>query len=674
MKKFFLYICFAVITISVFFIGNKINEVNANEYPFNGIIVADALVIHKTSSLSSDEVTQLAYGTRVEITNKINNVYEMKYDNGKIGYGAASYVINVDAATKTDNTSGIETYVDYCTALGNQGFPESYCPYLYHLHSKYPKWTFKVDKMSKSLDDMAKSEEWKTVLQTANSNYWLSSSPIEGDYYYIKSNVIKSFMDPRNSLFEKYIFQFQNLQKSVDVYNDTAMKNITGSGHLSKYISYYVQAGKNEGVTPIHMITRSAQEGMNKSTYGSVSGTYTTDKGYYTPEGYSVDGYYNFFNVGAWEETGYTTVGRGLAYGAGLLEDAACISKDANGKHYYDETKCPKLSDQRPWNTPEKAIIGGAYFLAEKYVKVGQNTLFFQKFNISSQINQDKLFTHQYMTNIYAPVNEGAIMYNGYNAGGLLNSEFEFLIPVYQNMGDIYQPIDKNGETRLSTIKINNEVITGFDSDVVEYDINVITTENTINVVATSMAGTTSVSGTGSYTFVNDKARVEINTVAEDGSVLKYVVNVTKVTPENKVSVKDIVSKLAVKINGNIMYGISPGTNASTLINTVVNNKGKAKIYNANGNEKASGSLATGDKIVINGTSDAATYTIAVRGDTSGDGLIKINDLILVQSHILGTKGLSGAKLFAGDTSYDGVVKINDLILIQSKILGKGNL
>ena len=81
-----------------------------------------------------------------------------------------------------------------------------------------------------------------------------------------------------------------------------------------------------------------------------------------------------------------------------------------------------------------------------------------------------------------------------------------------------------------------------------------------------------------------------------------------------------------------------------------------------------------GDKIVINGSSDAATYYIAVRGDTSGDGVVKINDLILVQSHILGTRLLTDVRLYAGDVNYDGAIKINDLILVQSHILGKGNL
>ena len=300
--------------------------------------------------------------------------------------------------------------------------------------------------------------------------------------------------------------------------------------------------------------------------------------------------------------------------------------------------------------------------------------MFYQKFNIGSVIPEDKLYTHQYMTNIYAPANESSTMYDAYAAGNLLNSEFEFLIPVYNNMGDVYQPVDKNGETRLKEIKVNNEVITGFDSDVVEYNINVITTENTINVAATAMAETTTITGVGSYTFNNDVAVVEINTVAEDGGTAKYVITVKKVLPENIVTVEDIISKMAVKVNGSTLYGISPGTNASTLINTVVNNKGTAKIYNSAGKLKASGNLATGDKIVINGTSEAYTYTIAVRGDTSGDGLIKINDLILIQSHILGTRKLTDVKFFAGDVNYDGSAKINDLILVQSKILGKGNL
>ena len=679
MKKIFMYLCFALLAIVFFFVNKDIHNVNANVYPFNGVIVADSLILHSEPNYNNaTATTQIAYGSRVKVISEVGSMYLIEFDNGQQGYGSKKYILNVDSNTTSSDVPGIETYTDYCNTLKGKNFPESYCPYLYYVHSKHPKWNFEADVIGKTLDEVSLAEQGKNVLQTGNPNYWYSSTPIEGDYYYVKSNVVASFMDPRNSLFEKYMFQFLDLEKNTDVYNETAMKEITGlNGNLTDKINFYAQAGVNEGVNPIHMLTRSVQEGMNKKTYGSVSGTYSTDYNRYGPQGYILNGYYNYFNVGAWAADGYTTVGRGLAYAGGLLEDSSCIiAEEVDGvvvRHYYDETKCPPLSDQRPWNTPEKAILGGSKFLAQRYVKKGQNTLFYQKFNIGTKSQRDP-YTNQYMTNIYAPVSESSIMYNAYVTGGLIDSPFEFLIPVYTNMGDVYQPVDKNGETRLSEIKVNNELITGYDKDVVEYDINVITASDKVDVSATAMESTTTVSGTGEYTFVDDQVKVEINTVAEDGSILKYVVTIKRVLPENKVTVEEIVAKMAVKINGNVMYGISPGTNASTIINTVVTNKGSAKVYDAAGNLKANGTLATGDKVVINGSSDAATYYIAVRGDTSGDGVVKINDLILVQSHILGTRLLTDVKLFAGDVNYDGVVKINDLIIVQSYILGKGNL
>ena len=54
--------------------------------------------------------------------------------------------------------------------------------------------------------------------------------------------------------------------------------------------------------------------------------------------------------------------------------------------------------------------------------------------------------------------------------------------------------------------------------------------------------------------------------------------------------------------------------------------------------------------------------------------MVKINDLILVQSHILGKTKLTNEKLYAADVNYDSYVKINDLILVQSYILGKISL
>ena len=40
-----------------------------------------------------------------------------------------------------------------------------------------------------------------------------------------------------------------------------------------------------------------------------------------------------------------------------------------------------KYAQQAGWNTPEKAILGGAQFIANNYIKSGQNTLYKMRFN-----------------------------------------------------------------------------------------------------------------------------------------------------------------------------------------------------------------------------------------------------------------------------------------------------
>ena len=135
--------------------------------------------------------------------------------------------------------------------------------------------------------------------------------------------------------------------------------------------------------------------------------------------------------------------------------------------------------------------------------------------------------------------------------------------------------------------------------------------------------------------------------------------------PENKVTVNDIVSKLAVKVSGNIMYGVSPGLQVNTLINSIVTSKGSAKVYDGYGNEKTNGILATYDKIVIEGTSDSATYYLAVRGDVNGDGNVDFNDMVKVNTFRLNKSTLEEEFIRAADVTEDGVVDFKDLVEIN---------
>lgn len=666
-------------------------------FPFNGIINADSLVVYKGNTTDSGVLTELAYGTSVTVLeDATTKFYKISFDNGTIGYTWKSYIINVDNSVLTSDASGsgVETYNDYCNKLVTDGFDKSYCPYLYYLHSKYPLWKFVPEKIGVTLESATQSEEGKVVLQTGNTNYWYSTKPIEGSYYYINDTVIASFMDPRNSLFEETIFQFLDLEQSKAIVNDTALMSIAGTnGNLRNYLTEFKEAGLNNEINPLHIMARSKQEGANKSSYdeetdtyvasySAVAGLYTTTYGRTSSQGYSLDGYYNFFNIGSYADSEYAyTVQRGLAYAAGFIGNDSCITIGEDGLAYYDATKvydedkvCGELTYQRPWNTPAKAILGGSEFIASGYVKKGQDTLYFQKFNVSSYSQYNK-YTHQYMTNIFAPMSESGTLFSAYTAGNLLNSEFVFVIPVYENMPeDNYQAVDKSSNSRLSSVTINDKAFTEFDADVVEYNYNLVTTEDTFKVGAKTEDSLSTVVGTGDYTFVDGVATITLVVTAEDESTTTYAINVKKVVPEEVVTVDDIVSKMGIKVNGDIIYSVSPDTAISTLVNTVTKNKGEASVTDSTGKAKASGSYVTGDKITIKGTSESKTFTIAVRGDINGDGMVKINDLILVQSHILEKNILTGVKFYAADVNYDGYIKINDLILVQSHILEKSNL
>jgi len=679
MKKFVKYMFITSFVLSIFLILMNVKYVDAGEtYPFNGTIVADVLAVHKTDDYyNSSEVTQLSYGSKVVVTGQGANGsrYIIKYDGDKVGYVSKNYVVNVDANYLTKDAANVETYSSYCQSLKSKGFPDSYCPYLYYLHSQHPKWVFNADYIDKTLAEVAKNELWKNVLQTENSNYWISDSPIEGNYYYVNEAVISSYLDPRNSMFETQIFQFLDYEATKDIANDDALRYISGTGNLSDYFNDFKAAATANGVNPLHLLSRSLNEGANNRAYTAINGQYTTTYGRYATNGMSLDGYYNFFNIGAWATSEYTTVGRGLAYAAGFLEkDKACFITQQDGSITYDEEKCGSLSYGRPWNTQAKAIAGGAMFISASYVKMGQNTNYFEKFNVSSNAKYD-LFTHQYMTNIYAPAAEALTVSNAYRKGNLMDSAFTFIIPVYKDMGaDIYQPIDKDSNSKLKSIVVDGKEITGFDSDVVEYSYNCVTDADGVEVSALALSTKSKVTGTGKKNFKDGVASYSIVVTAENGDKTTYKLTVKKVVKEKEIKLNDIVSKMGVKLNDTYMYQISPGTNVTGLVETVTSNKGTATVVDSSGKAKTSGILATGDSITISGTIEKKTYKIAIRGDTNGDGIISVLDLLRCQKHILQTIILEGEQYYASDTNYDGVINVLDLLKIQKHILGTESL
>ena len=90
----FISLCFTFLLLLIISLYSNSEEVIANSFPFNGLIYADALVMRSEASNSSSKVTEIVYGSRVNVTGESGKFYKVTYD-GKAGYILKSYVLNV---------------------------------------------------------------------------------------------------------------------------------------------------------------------------------------------------------------------------------------------------------------------------------------------------------------------------------------------------------------------------------------------------------------------------------------------------------------------------------------------------------------------------------------------------------------------------------------------------
>lgn len=328
----------------------------------------------------------------------------------------------------------ISTYIDAAEKKeGIENFPDSYKPYLLELKKKYPNWHFVA--LYTNLD-------WKYVIDNENifgknlvpksySDRWKNTKPgqhnVEVDSGWVDSSrrAVEYAMDPRNFLNNVRIFQFEGLSYDEKTNNkegiekilygtefyDKIVQYVTSSGNAvtmnSKYSDLILKAGKTSAVSPYHLASRIKQEVGPFLSHASISGTVSGYKGLY-----------NFYNIGA------TSSSEPM----GAIKNGLQYAKD--GKGASEQTKTKYLI---PWNNKEKAITGGGIFIGSSYINIGQDTIYLQKFHVTSN-NGGELFWHQYMTNVLAPYSESKLIYNGYANMNMLNNSMTFIIPVYNNM------------------------------------------------------------------------------------------------------------------------------------------------------------------------------------------------------------------------------------------------
>ena len=263
------------------------------------------------------------------------------------------------------------------------------------LQAQYPNWTFKVLYTDLNWSDVISNEYVghnsgpRNMIQ-ATTNYqgqWICPicSYTNSTWRCASQAAIEYMMDPRNSLNSSDIFQFEEL--TINGCDINAINSMISGTFLQGHANEIANSANATQINPYYIIARLIQEqGRNGSATSS-----------------GASGYYNPFNIGA---TGNSD--------AEEIENAINYAK------------------KQGWNTLEKAITGGINFIANDYIKQGQNTLYFQKFDVEN--NYNGLYWHQYMQNLMAAQSEGNTLRKTYVDINSVSSSHTFIIPLYKNM------------------------------------------------------------------------------------------------------------------------------------------------------------------------------------------------------------------------------------------------
>ena len=571
--------------------------------------------------------------------------YRIQYYGDQTGYICKNYVTLKENTVATDEA--------YTQVLKTAGFPDTYIPFLTYLHNKYPNWQFQAKNTGFDFSYAVSAEEGKNYMQTKNDFYRISSTPAEGSSWFtVNTGVIAFYMDPRNWLTEERIFMFEKLDynESMEESYLALTKGIFGSGALGAdtYTIPMVTAGRTNHISPVAIASRIRVEvGAN--------GSDSTNGCEFTFKGQKYSGYYNFFNIGAYAETidgvTYNPVVRGLAYAAKLISRSGEV-----------------------WNNVETAIVEGSRFLANGYINKGQGTQYYQKFNVSPDASASH-FTHQYMTNIQAPATEGNKSYDSYRGANMLGEGFIFEIPIYNNM-PAYTSLPNSGDVNneLSSLEVEGYQLTpAFDPDVLTYEAFIPESVTKVNVKAAGASSLSTVTGTGEIELKTEMTDITVTVKAQTGDEKKYTITITRINDTTEAN--NPAQDAGLAIDGNFVRNIPINTSVDALTNSLIQ-KGAKSVVIKNGDTVLNGNdaIGTGATVTITTLIESKTYTVVIKGDTSGDGQVTILDLLQVQKVIKGDKQLAEANRLSADTSGDGQITILDLLQVLKHIKGDKSL
>lgn len=510
------------------------------------------------------------------------------------------------------------------------------------LKNQHPNWNFKILYTDIEWNEAIANEyvghksSPRNLVTANNSKYdgeWICK--VCGETKYDNGNMhcaseaaIAYMMDPRNSINYSDVFQF--MQLSYAECNTQTVKAMVAGTFLNNdsYINTIIDSAKKYNLNPYYIVARILQEqGKSGSTLSSGNGY----NGQYI-------GYYNVFNIGA----------------SGNGKDNVIL----NGL---------KSAQSHGWNTMEKSIAGGTEIVAKDYIAKGQNTMYFQKFDVEN--SDGKLYWHQYMQNILAAQNEGQTLRKTFEGVGSVDAGYTFIIPVYKNMPTTAATSPSTSSSNIPTttdlvrVNVTNSLYlrdkpgTSGEKIASVYKDEIITRLN---------KATEKIDGTyWDYVMKADgtKGYAARETKEGEAGYKMYLVPVSQENPSEPDN-SDVTKNDKVKVdNSKNTITAVPNATVSDLKSLMGDN---ITVKNVDG-QAVDGKLATGYKV-------NDTYTISVLGDVNGDGETTALDAAIILRYTVDQYNLTGVYIQSGSLSSGGVPTALDAAKILRYTVGQYNI
>lgn len=513
---------------------------------------------------------------------------------------------------------------------------------LQQLKSQHPNWNFKILYTDIEWSEAIANEyvghgsSPRNLVPANNAKYdgaWICSACggktyDSGNWHCASEAAIAYMMDPRNSANYSDIFQFMELTYyDCDINTIRTMVANTFLNNES-YINAIISAGQKYNVNPYYIVARIIQE------QGSGGSTLSSGAGY---NGQYV-GYYNVFNIGA----------------SGSGKEAVIL----NGL---------KKAEANGWNTLEKSIDGGVSIIASSYIAKGQNTLYFQKFDVEN--SDGNLYWHQYMTNILAAQSEGSTLRKTFEEVGSVDAGYTFIIPLFKNMPSSASPrpsttLDTEYPTNTELVKVN--VTNSLRLRNAPNGPSTVGWVYKDEIITRLSKGTEKIGGTyWDLVMKSDGTRgyAARETYDYESTYKLYLVPVEQEQPETPTEPEVPMTpeeKIEIDNTTNEAKAVP-----STTVEEVKKVMGESVVVkNANG-EVLGADAKIGTGCVINDT-----IVVSVLGDVNGDAEADAIDLLLIQRIILNTQRVEEIYWIAGDLNKDGIIDAIDLLLQKRDMLG----